>query len=317
MNLKKVFICIRTKDWSTYKANICLAMKAGFNNQFLANFEVEHGARIPKKNYDYAVLWGYKRELKYDPWRVEIVNSVSPQNLIVIEVGSFIYKNKNHYSKFPGLGNLLPDENWYSVGRGDFKYGGIKFGRTDYRNENSPPDRLEKLGLEFNTVNWKDNNKIMICGQIINDATIDDLDFNLWLHDTYTTLRKNTKKEIYFKPHPMQNISKYVIPEGCKVIENNYIFKDIIDQYYAVVTLNSNSGVESLLEGVPAIATNKRSMIYKQSATYDLAEIDNIKIISEEDKLQWAYDMSYSHWTLDEMKQGLPHRQLGLLEKFK
>jgi hypothetical protein len=66
------------------------------------------------------------------------------------------------------------------------------------------------------------------------------------------------------------------------------------------VTFNSNSGVEALIDGVPAFCADVGSMIYK-IGNRSLISID---VPNRPEREQWLADLAYCQWTLPEMESG-------------
>jgi len=73
-----------------------------------------------------------------------------------------------------------------------------------------------------------------------------------------------------------------------------------------VVTFNSNSGVEALLQGVPVLAFDEGSMVWSL-CNRSLSDIESPSL---PDRAQWLNDLSYAQWTLAEMKEGLAWKHL-------
>lgn len=137
---------------------------------------------------------------------------------------------------------------------------------------------------------------VVIMGQIANDASVKHIGFNNWLANTYRKLSLLTRKKIYYRPHPLDK--EPFIPNGLNVISGD--LHDVMAGAYCVVTLNSNSGVDAVMAGVPCIAMDKGSMVYKVTNK----SIHDIMHLMLYDRSQWLKEMSYTQWTVEEMASG-------------
>jgi hypothetical protein len=63
------------------------------------------------------------------------------------------------------------------------------------------------------------------------------------------------------------------------------------------VTFNSNSAVDAVLAGVPAYVEDEGGMAF-DVASHTVGEIHR------PDRAQWAHDLAYCQWTVDEMASG-------------
>lgn len=77
-------------------------------------------------------------------------------------------------------------------------------------------------------------------------------------------------------------------------------FADDLENARLVVTFNSNSAVESVIAGVPAIAMDMGSMAWPVTAHM----LEDVNSPVRCDRTQWAHDLAYTQWNLDEMRSG-------------
>ena len=75
----------------------------------------------------------------------------------------------------------------------------------------------------------------------------------------------------------------------------------------AVVTYNSTSAVDAIVQGIPAITMDKGSISYPVSQ-HTLADI---KALEYPDRTQWLNGLGYAQWTMVEMSKGLPWAHLN------
>lgn len=227
---------------------------------------------------DVAVIFGvHKSKVPKSFPRGEIFRQQRAKNLdvIVLETG---YINRgdgeNHH---------------YAAG-----FNGLN-GRADFRNKGMSDDRVKKLGVRLKP--WrKDGQHILLCGQVPWDASVETChDYIGWLHHIVTQLKYHTKREIRFRPHPLVNLAPL---NGCT--HSTVPIQEDFKNCWAVVTFNSNSSVEAVLEGVPAFTFDVGAMAKDVTSGW-LQEIERPYMPARE---AWLADLCYSQWTLDEMKSG-------------
>ena len=255
-----------------------------------AFYEGIEGEKQLVRNWDYrpsdiAVIFGvYKSKVPQSFPRGQVFQRQRQKNLdvIVLETG---YINRgdgeNHH---------------YAAG-----FNGLN-GRADFKNKNMPDDRVKKLGVELKP--WKEpGGSVVVCGQVPWDASVEGTDHPKWCQATVEKLRDYTDRRIVFRPHPLaRNAMKPLW--GCVTSADPFI--EDLKTAHAVVTFNSNSGVEALLAGVPMFAADQGSMCWG-IANKSLMSID---VPNRPDREQWLNDLCYAQWTLDEMKSGDAWRHL-------
>jgi hypothetical protein len=232
---------------------------------------------------DIAVIMGvYKKRVPISYPRGNVFRQQRSKNLdvVVLETG---YINRgdgeNHH---------------YAAG-----FNGLN-GRADFRNKNMPDDRAKLLGVELKP--WRDGKYILLCGQVPWDASLEGSDHQLWLQATLERLRSYTQKEVVFRPHPLAR-GAYG-PLDCRVSARS-LAEDLAGAH-AVVTFNSNTGVDALVNGVPVFAQDQGSMCWSV-ANKSLISVD---VPNKPDRGQWLSDLAYCQWTPAELRSGETWRHL-------
>lgn len=173
-------------------------------------------------------------------------------------------------------------------------------GRADFRNKGMPSDRADKLRKShlLRVLNWLEGGeKVILCGQVPWDASVEGTDHLAWIEQTVERIRSYTDRPIVFRPHP-KAANAYRPLLGVRV--STVPLKDDLQNAHAVVTFNSNSGVEALIEGIPVFAADKGSMCW-EVANRSLVSLD---VPNKPDRAQWINDLAYTQWTLEEMRSG-------------
>jgi len=184
-------------------------------------------------------------------------------------------------------------DDYYSVGFNDIN------GWADFRNtEITDPTRTTELKIDIKP--WRKKGEyILLIGQVPWDASVQDSDHQQWLEDTVEDLQTMFNFPIVFRPHPLA-------PEAIKSLEgvrsSNSSLKEDFEKAYAVVTFNSTTAVESVIEGIPTFVADRGSMAW-DVGNIDMALLDDPFC---PDRTEWLNRLSYAQWTKEEMRTGLP-----------
>ena len=226
---------------------------------------------------DIAVVFGtYKRRVPISYRRGHVIKQQSMAGLrtVIIETG---YINR-------GAGPRCH----YAVG-----FDGIN-GRADFRNENMPGDRAKPFLHKLKP--WREHgDHIVLCGQVPWDASVQHIEFVKWAQETANIILGMSDRDIVYRSHPL---AKTPTPYGARTSQN-YWLEDDLKNCWCVVTFNSNSGVEAVMSGVPAVAMDEGSMLKEVANT--LGEVPNPRL---PDREQWLNNLTYAQWTPEEMGRG-------------
>jgi len=177
---------------------------------------------------------------------------------------------------------------------------------------NNNDDRHRLLGLSLKP--WKDPGKfVLICGQHDKSLQWQDMPrMSTWVMNTIDEIQKYTDLPIIFRPHPRcplpdierqyQNVYR---DNPVKIIGSyddfNLSFKDC----HAVISWSSNPGPLAVINGVP-VFTGPSSLAYNVANT-DLAKIE---YPDKPNRKQWLSDYAHTEFTIDEITQGIPLKNL-------
>ncbi len=180
-------------------------------------------------------------------------------------------------------------------------WGGLN-GRADFCNKDSPSDRWDKLDINLKPWKVNVNGPIILCGQVPWDSSVQHLDYYKWCTDMINLLKNKTSRLIYFRSHPAAERKR----PGCtrfpdiQHISSNIVLSKVIENAWTVITYNSNVGVDATIEGIPNFAFDEGSMVWDM-VNRDIDDLENPKIPN---RRQWANNIAYSQWTLQEMTSG-------------
>jgi hypothetical protein len=87
-------------------------------------------------------------------------------------------------------------------------------------------------------------------------------------------------------------------------------FRDLLQNCHAVVTHGSNAAVEAIVAGVPAIVVSRGACAAEPVAELDDQRAGRPFFPSEERRRQWAANLAYCQFTLEEIASGAAWRTL-------
>lgn len=250
------------------------------------NNTIQEYGKIIKKN-KIAILWGLKSKFKKDTNFRDIVKK-KYENCIVVEMG-FIKRDIFRCISWNEQANL-----------------------SNPKPKNCPNYRFNKLKINVKPININKNGYVLFCAQIPWDRQVQFLDvsYNTWMNKTLLLIKKYTNKKIVFRFHPKYRKTKNMITlPNFVTVDTNINILDSIKNAYVMVSYNSTSLVEGIINGCPIMAFNEMTPVY-DLATKKIENIEKLYIPSEKDVLQNLYNISYMQWNLDEIKNGEPFSYL-------
>jgi hypothetical protein len=161
-------------------------------------------------------------------------------------------------------------------------------GRATFGPTGNPSDRWEKHGFKMQP--WKhDGGYVLIMGQVPGDQSIRHLNIRDVLSAIVSELGTRT---VYYRPHPLAHETWAPAPVYYGTLA------EALSGASQVITVNSNSAVDAVLAGVPTVTLDRGSMAWPVTSHSIWSPL------CYTDREQWAYDMAYCQWTLDEMRSG-------------
>lgn len=141
-----------------------------------------------------------------------------------------------------------------------------------------------------------DDDPIVLIGQVPGDASLIGRDYPQWLRRTAHQLQVHRRPVIY-RPHPVAlNLQRDEPPKGLP--EHKGQLSDLLERTAWVVTLNSNTAVEAVLSGVPAVATDPGSMAWMVTG-HDPADPP-----PRPHRFTWAHRLAWCQWRPEELMNG-------------
>ena len=248
-----------------------------------------HTAHDNDLNADVAVIWSvlwYGRMAKNKTVWDHFTKQGKP--IIVLEVGA-LKRNITWKVAIGGINNEA------------------HFGHTT-NNDNA---RLTSLGVTIQ--DWKDTkdtNSIIICGQHQasyqwrNMPPVSD-----WISNTIREIRQHTDRPIKVRSHPRYPFSfnktgtnvVESVPKRIDIVQDFYDFDAELSTAHCVVNWSSNPAIEAVLAGVP-VFTGPDSLAHAVANH----SFDTIETLVKPNRQQWANDLAYTEWHVDEIALGTP-----------
>lgn len=162
-------------------------------------------------------------------------------------------------------------DGYYRVTRNAFQCSGLG---------NRPSDRLDKLNVDMKP--WrKDGDHIVVIPLTGAFGAFLGIDPDKWVQAVVSEIARYTDRPVIVK-------SKDGAP-----------LRDALRNAHCLVTHSSNAAVDALLEGLPVVTLGP-------SACHPLStQLPQIEFPVYGDRRQWAQNLAYGQFTLDEMRSGM------------
>lgn len=179
---------------------------------------------------------------------------------------------------------------WTSLG-----YNGLN-GRADFLNDNMDSDRWNRHFSQYMKP-WRNSGEyVLVTGQVPGDASLERVGGRVDYESMVNQIRKYTDRPIHFRPHPKRNIP---CPRNATLSTGT--LEQALSNAWCVVTYNSNSGVDAILNGIPAFVIDYEGSMSKPIAMTDFNLINNPQRF---DRTQWANNIAYAQWSPEEIENG-------------
>lgn len=222
-------------------------------------------------------------------WQTEITNRYEPADLLV----AWGVRHTDPFDRQRQRGGeICVLERGYIGDRMEYSsvsFGGQLNGRATFRGPFREPSRFERdFGHLMKAWRPTFEGYALLIGQVEGDASVRGLDLHAFYVDAMAKL-EGAGFKVKFRPHPVAaaRVGKQVAPLEADLAGARL-----------VVTLNSNTAVESVLAGVPTIAMDQGSMAWPVTG-HDLPTRPG-----RPDREPWAHRLAWCQWRKDEMADG-------------
>jgi hypothetical protein len=286
-------------------------------SQVLSRFHIEGFTVTRVHGHDYracdlAVVFGVPNPLRHSALGTLRNRIYAKHAGPILVVESSILGRQFVPRRLPLLGRLLRQKPKQVHGQYRLAVGGAFGPAADFNNQNSPPDRWQRLAIEIKPYRTA-GNTIVLLGQIENDASLGGRSAVGWLIETAATIRQSGDRPIVIRLHPSLSPG-YVarVRESVKAIGGVTVSplgrpmaEDLADAHVSV-SISSGSAIESMIAGVPAITLSPDSLAYR-ICSRSLVDLECPATPARE---QWLYDLAYAQWSLEEFADGTAWRHI-------
>ena len=169
------------------------------------------------------------------------------------------------------------------------------------------PDRFNQFRIPIQP--WrKAGRHVLVVGMSAKAAGAEGLSPESWERSTIAKLKRLTDRPIVYRPKPNWAEAK---PIAGAVFGRGPTLAEALVDCHAVVAHHSNAAVDALLAGVPCICPEG---VAAPLSARRLEDIENLPM--PDGREQWAADIAWTQWSIDEMQSGAAYRYLldeGLL----
>lgn len=186
-------------------------------------------------------------------------------------------------------------------------------GRGSFCLDEIPPLDPARRAIMVDTLKpWRGRggDKIVIMGQVPGDESLQGRDLGPWYLAQAKAASDRFRMPVMLRPHPIAVQRRLHVRSGVPEIAAS--LDETLREAAAVITFNSNSGVDALMAGVPTGATDPGSMAWGIAAP----SIDSLRIPAPEPdgRAIWAAKVAWCQWTPQELAAGTwwPRMQTAL-----
>jgi hypothetical protein len=173
-------------------------------------------------------------------------------------------------------------------------FGGGLNGRAEFRGVLDCPNRfLTQFGHLLKPWRELSGCHALLIGQTPGDASLSGININAWYAQTVLNLKK-LGYEVGFRPHPDRRGRGVTVPGIANI---GGTLHEAFDWADFVITYNSNSGVESVLYGLPTVTADKGAMAWPVTSHV-------LRKVVKPDRLLWAAQLAWKQWGLEEIRSG-------------
>lgn len=143
---------------------------------------------------------------------------------------------------------------------------------------------------------WREGGKyVLIAGQWHKDQSVRHLNCDSWYREAAKAAKAHGLP-VRFRQHPVYGRSMPHPRVDIPLLKSTEA--DAISGAALVCTINSNFGVVAALAGVPVCATDPGSMAW-DIATHNVGDTP-----IRPDRTEWAHNLAFAQWTIEEMASG-------------
>lgn len=139
--------------------------------------------------------------------------------------------------------------------------------------------------------------RALLIGQVPGDAALYGLDLDQWAAQTAAKLQA-LGWQVTYRPHPLAVRGNCVrVPPLCD--RSSATLAEDLAAHDVCVTFSSTTGVESVLAGVPTVTLDRGSMAWP--VAHQSLNAVGAPLYA---RTEWAHDLAWTQWSMDEIASG-------------
>lgn len=162
-----------------------------------------------------------------------------------------------------------------------------------------PADRWDALGL--NVQPWREQgDHVVFAGSSEKYHTFYGIEHpTRFARKLLRDLREYTDRRVIYRPKPSWRDAKAI--RGADFSRDGGI-NELLIGAHALITHGSNACFEAMLAGVPSIVLG--DAVARPISSHVIADIEAIRLATDDERRQWLANLAYCQWTLDEIASG-------------
>lgn len=162
--------------------------------------------------------------------------------------------------------------------------------------------RFRSLGIPIEPWKKNDDGHILVAGMSAKAALAEGIDPEVWERNIIREISLRTNRKIVYRPKPNWSSAR---PISGSEIQRKVELADAFVNCHSVVTHHSNVAVDALLAGIPAFCWHGLATPMSKHIIHEIEEP-----WFPDGRDQWAFDIAYCQWSIEEMAKGLPWKHL-------
>lgn len=203
---------------------------------------------------------------------------------------TFYYMDSGYLGNAKNILNPLGNKNYHRIVKNDLQHAEVR---------QRPRDRFDALRIKI--VPRRYGNRIIVAAPDEKPCRFYGIDRDKWVQDTVAEIGRHTRRPIVVRDRAARRIDRVETDPLSDVLKQNV---------HALVTYNSNAGVEAIFAGVPVFAlapTHAAAPVGNK----DLSQIENPFWPTSEEIYTWACHLAYCQYSVREIRDGTAFRMLN------
>lgn len=162
-----------------------------------------------------------------------------------------------------------------------------------------PSDNGDRFCAHHSHLPWRngEGEYTLLMGQVPGDASLQGKSLVPWYHEVAQKAAAAYGKPVVFRPHPMAIKKGFSMHVSGAETSTRELSKDL-ERAHVVIAYNSNSAVDAVIAGVPAVTVDKGAMAWPVTG-HDIGQ----RIFP--DRSEWVHSLAWKQWQLDEISNGV------------